>query len=236
MRRSSATSASCATSIVVADPTAALGPVFAAVSLTPPPLSELVQPGRSDEYFNRWRPRLHPRTIRRWEADVNRFGYSLLDLRRADGPALPPPKAQPRIDGWHTRARCPILAFGRGMPIGAANDRPVRPRTTAPAAPPDYRLPMPPPRPTVADLDAHIQHLCDVHGIERIAGRRGLAYRRGPAGRRQPGIRIPPVRSQITYAVALHEIGHLLGRAARALGSRRRRRRGGGRSPTRSSS
>ena len=65
---------------LVADPRAALGPVFAAVSLTPPPLSGLVQPGRSDEYFNRWRPRLHPRTIRRWEADVNRFGYSLLDL------------------------------------------------------------------------------------------------------------------------------------------------------------
>ena len=70
---------------------------------------------------------------------------------------------------------------------------------------------MPPPLPTIADLDAHIEHLCDMHGIERIAGRRGLAYRRGPAGRRQPGIRIPPVRSQITYAVALHEIGHLLG-------------------------
>jgi len=76
---------------LVADPRAALGPVFAAVSLTPPPLSGLVQPGRSDNYFNRWRPRLHPRTIRRWEADVNRFGYSLLDLRRADTAALPPP-------------------------------------------------------------------------------------------------------------------------------------------------
>ena len=30
-------------------------------------------------------------TIRRWEAGVNRFGYSLLDLRRADTAALPPP-------------------------------------------------------------------------------------------------------------------------------------------------
>jgi hypothetical protein len=65
--------------------------------------------------------------------------------------------------------------------------------------------------PTPAELDAHIGWLCDVHGIERRDGRRGLAYRRGPAGRRRPGIRIPPIRSQITYAVALHEIGHLIG-------------------------
>ena len=51
-------------------------------------------------HFNRWRPRLHPRTIRRWEADVNRFGYSLVDLHRADAAALPPPpKLQPRRDG-----------------------------------------------------------------------------------------------------------------------------------------
>jgi hypothetical protein len=47
--------------------------------------------GRSDGYFNRWRPCLHARTVRRWEADVNRFGYSLLDLRRAGTEALPPP-------------------------------------------------------------------------------------------------------------------------------------------------
>jgi hypothetical protein len=65
--------------------------------------------------------------------------------------------------------------------------------------------------PSAADLDAHIQHLCDAHGVERRSGGRGLAYRRGPAGRRRPGIRIPPIRSQVTYAVALHELGHLLG-------------------------
>jgi hypothetical protein len=68
-----------------------------------------------------------------------------------------------------------------------------------------------PARLTVADLDAHIQRLCDAHGIERRSGGRGIAYRRGPAGRRRPGIRIPPIRSQVTYAVALHELGHLLG-------------------------
>lgn len=74
---------------LVADPVAALAPVFASVSLTPPPLSGLVQPGRNDEYFDRWRPRRHRRTITRWEADVNRFGYSLIDLHRADDAALP---------------------------------------------------------------------------------------------------------------------------------------------------
>ena len=78
---------------LVADPGAALAPVFAAVSLTPPSLSGLVQSGRSDEYFHRWRRRRHRRTIARWEADVNRFGYSLIDLRRADNAALPPPPA-----------------------------------------------------------------------------------------------------------------------------------------------
>jgi hypothetical protein len=68
-----------------------------------------------------------------------------------------------------------------------------------------------PARLTVAELDAHIQRLCDAHGVERRLGRRAIAYRRGPAGRRRPGIRIPEILSQITYAVALHELGHLLG-------------------------
>ncbi len=74
---------------LVADPIAALAPVFASVSLTPPPLSGLVHPGRNEEYFTRWRPRRHRRTIARWEADVNRFGYSLVDLGRADDAPLP---------------------------------------------------------------------------------------------------------------------------------------------------
>jgi hypothetical protein len=68
-----------------------------------------------------------------------------------------------------------------------------------------------PTRPSVTDLDAHVQQLCEAHGVERRSGGRGLAYRRGPAGRRRPGIRIPPIKSQVTYAVALHELGHLLG-------------------------
>ncbi len=65
---------------------------------------------------------------------------------------------------------------------------------------------------TPADLDAHIDRLCAQHGIERQnGGRRGTAFRAGPAGRRKPHIRIPPIKSQVTYSVALHEIGHLVG-------------------------
>ncbi|MGH2780573.1 MAG: hypothetical protein ACRDLA_03980 [Thermoleophilaceae bacterium] len=65
---------------------------------------------------------------------------------------------------------------------------------------------------TPAELDAHVDGLCVEHGIERLnGGRGGRAFRRGPAGRRRSCIRIAPVKSQITYAVALHEIGHLVG-------------------------
>jgi hypothetical protein len=65
---------------------------------------------------------------------------------------------------------------------------------------------------TPAELDTHVDRLCAEHGITREhGGRRGTAFRRGPAGRRTPHIRIPPVKSQVTYAVALHEIGHLVG-------------------------
>ena len=65
---------------------------------------------------------------------------------------------------------------------------------------------------TVADLDAHVEQLCAQHCIERLdGGRRAIAFRRGPRGGRTRGIRIPPVKSHVTYAVALHEIGHLVG-------------------------
>jgi Sulfotransferase family len=129
---------------LVADPGAALGPVFAAVSLTPPSLTGLVQPGRSDEYFNRWHPRLHARTIRRWEADINRFGYSLLDLSQADPAVLPSPQNPTPHRGFAPGA--PLgsdMAISRGMSIDAATERQLairgrpgihrRPPTTEPA-------------------------------------------------------------------------------------------------------
>jgi hypothetical protein len=44
-----------------------------------------------------------------------------------------------------------------------------------------------------------------------LNGGRGRAIRRGGRGEATLQIRIPPVRGQVTYFVALHEIGHLVG-------------------------
>lgn len=63
-------------------------------------------------------------------------------------------------------------------------------------------------------LQAHIEELCADHGIE-LAGSsaRGRAIRwRG--GRLE--IAIPPIRGQVSYFIALHEIGHLVGRGRSA--------------------
>jgi hypothetical protein len=60
-------------------------------------------------------------------------------------------------------------------------------------------------------LDRHVDALCDAYGVVRLTGSRGRAeiHRRG--GKRTKVIRIPPVRGQVTYFVALHELGHLVG-------------------------
>jgi hypothetical protein len=58
-------------------------------------------------------------------------------------------------------------------------------------------------------MEAHVEELCAAHGIG-LAGSsaRGRAMRwRG--GRLE--IAIPPIKGQVTYFVALHEIGHLVG-------------------------
>jgi hypothetical protein len=60
-------------------------------------------------------------------------------------------------------------------------------------------------------LDDHIDELCAAYGIERLDGGRGRAFRMRRRGRSTLHIRIPPVRGQVTYFVALHEIGHLVG-------------------------
>ena len=62
-----------------------------------------------------------------------------------------------------------------------------------------------------ADLDRHVDELCELHGIVRLSGSRGRAEVRRQNGRRAVAIRIPPIRGQVTYFVALHEIGHLIG-------------------------
>ena len=60
-------------------------------------------------------------------------------------------------------------------------------------------------------LEQHIAELCGTHGITLTFGGRGRAevHRRG--GERRQLIRVPPIRGQVSYFVALHEIGHLIG-------------------------
>jgi hypothetical protein len=60
-------------------------------------------------------------------------------------------------------------------------------------------------------LDRHVDELCARHGIVRLDGSRGRAEVHRRNGMRTAAIRIPPVRGQVTYFVALHEIGHLVG-------------------------
>jgi hypothetical protein len=60
-----------------------------------------------------------------------------------------------------------------------------------------------------------VQALCAHHGIHRADGR-GRAVlvrvrRRDGGVERRLEIRIPPVRGQVSYFIALHEIGHLVG-------------------------
>jgi hypothetical protein len=62
-----------------------------------------------------------------------------------------------------------------------------------------------------AALDRHVNELCARHGIVRLRGSRGRAEVHRRHGERTTAIRVPPVRGQVTYFVALHEIGHLIG-------------------------
>jgi Sulfotransferase family len=84
----------------VADPDAELARIFTAAGLTPCPSGERVRAGVNDAYFARWRSRLNPhraldrrRTIARWEPEVRRFGYSLVDTGIAADLPLPSPSA-----------------------------------------------------------------------------------------------------------------------------------------------
>jgi hypothetical protein len=72
----------------------------------------------------------------------------------------------------------------------------------------------PPKRRGVDLMAAHVEDLCREHGIQ-LAG----ASSRGRAIRWQGGkleISIPPIRGQVSYFIALHEIGHLVGRGRSA--------------------
>jgi hypothetical protein len=63
-------------------------------------------------------------------------------------------------------------------------------------------------------MEAHIEDLCREHDIE-LAG----SSARGRAIRWRGGkleISIPPIRGQVSYFIALHEIGHLVGKGRSA--------------------
>ncbi len=74
-------------------------------------------------------------------------------------------------------------------------------------------------RALLPQLCQHVASLAHAHGIEvEIAPvRRARAYRGQPSRGRAPRIRIPEIRGQITYFVALHEIGHLASPGNRSL-------------------
>jgi hypothetical protein len=77
-----------------------------------------------------------------------------------------------------------------------------------------FRQDQPRKRRGVELMEAHIEDLCRQHGIELIgSSARGRAIRwRG--GRLE--ISIPPIRGQVSYFIALHEIGHLVGKGRSA--------------------
>jgi hypothetical protein len=58
---------------------------------------------------------------------------------------------------------------------------------------------------TAAELDAHARSLAHENRV-LVDTRNGS---RGAARRRDRLIRIPPIRGQVSYLVALHEIGHV---------------------------
>jgi hypothetical protein len=76
-----------------------------------------------------------------------------------------------------------------------------------------------PTRAILPQLRHHVASLAHAHGIEVevAAVRRARAYRGQPSRGRAPRIRIPEIRSQITYFTALHELGHLVSPGNRSL-------------------
>jgi hypothetical protein len=63
-----------------------------------------------------------------------------------------------------------------------------------------------------------VHELAEAHGIEVLNGSgRGRAYRGAPTRGRAARIRVPEIRGQVSYLVALHELGHLVARGNRSL-------------------
>src|SRR6516164_11855839 len=72
---------------------------------------------------------------------------------------------------------------------------------------------------TIAQMRAHVERICKANGIEINYGRHASASYlsdRNHGAVLAPEIWIRPVRSPRAYAVALHEMGHILGRHQRS--------------------
>jgi hypothetical protein len=73
-------------------------------------------------------------------------------------------------------------------------------------------------RSRLRELRQQVLELAEAHGIEVLNGSgRGRAYRGAPTKGRAARIRVPEIRGQVSYFVALHELGHLVARGNRSL-------------------
>lgn len=66
----------------------------------------------------------------------------------------------------------------------------------------------------VVELEHHVRALAEQGDVELVvsATRRPRALRPSPSRGRRARVVVPPVRGQVSYFVALHELGHLLSR------------------------
>lgn len=67
---------------------------------------------------------------------------------------------------------------------------------------------------TPHDMSAHVHALAELHAVEVELG---ATNARGRAWRHPRKIRIPPVVNARTYAIALHELGHVISPSQRGL-------------------
>lgn len=70
-----------------------------------------------------------------------------------------------------------------------------------------------------ADLERHVHALADRGNVELVVSttRRPRAFRASPSRGRRALVVVRPVRGQVSYFVALHELGHVLSRGNRSL-------------------
>jgi hypothetical protein len=71
----------------------------------------------------------------------------------------------------------------------------------------------------IPDLERHVHTLAARGNVELVvsATRRARAFRASPSRGRRARVVVPPVRGQVSYFVALHELGHVLSRGNASL-------------------